>query len=74
MECTVDTGDRPAIMVTNDDGIDAPGLRALVRVLVSANRFVVRVCAPDSNLEGPCAAPSPIVSANGQKETKNGAA
>ncbi|PSR92726.1 5'-nucleotidase [Actinidia chinensis var. chinensis] len=48
MECTVGTGDRPAIMVTNDDGIDAPGLLALVRVLVSANRFVVRVCAPDS--------------------------
>ncbi|MGI4297490.1 5'/3'-nucleotidase SurE, partial [Klebsiella pneumoniae] len=35
-------------MVTNDDGIDAPGLQALVRVLVSANRFAVRVCAPDS--------------------------
>lgn len=35
-------------MVTNDDGIDAPGLRALVRVLVAANRYQVRVCAPDS--------------------------
>ncbi|GER39204.1 5'-nucleotidase surE [Striga asiatica] len=40
--------DRPAVMVTNDDGIDAPGLRALVRVLVSTNRFRVFVCAPDS--------------------------
>ncbi|KAK4755803.1 hypothetical protein SAY87_009560 [Trapa incisa] len=40
--------DRPTILVTNDDGIDAPGLRALVHVLVSANRFNVRVCAPDS--------------------------
>lgn len=39
---------RPTIMVTNDDGIDAPGLRALVRILVSANRYNVRVCAPDS--------------------------
>ncbi|KAK6130291.1 hypothetical protein DH2020_035963 [Rehmannia glutinosa] len=41
-------GDRPTVMVTNDDGIDAPGLRALVRVLVSTNRFNVFVCAPDS--------------------------
>ncbi|CAA0839850.1 Survival protein SurE-like phosphatase/nucleotidase [Striga hermonthica] len=41
-------GDRPAVMVTNDDGIDAPGLRALVRFLVSTNRFRVFVCAPDS--------------------------
>ncbi|KAL3505915.1 hypothetical protein ACH5RR_031297 [Cinchona calisaya] len=41
------SGDRPTVMVTNDDGIDAPGLRALVRVLVSANRFHVLVCAPD---------------------------
>ncbi|GMN46680.1 hypothetical protein TIFTF001_015865 [Ficus carica] len=39
---------RPAIMVTNDDGIDAPGLRALVQVLVSAARYIVQVCAPDS--------------------------
>ncbi|GFP84028.1 5'-nucleotidase sure [Phtheirospermum japonicum] len=39
---------RPTILVTNDDGIDAPGLRALVRVLVSSNRFHVVVCAPDS--------------------------
>ncbi|RAL53500.1 hypothetical protein DM860_007172 [Cuscuta australis] len=41
-------GDRPTVMVTNDDGIDAPGLRALVRVLVGANLFNVLVCAPDS--------------------------
>lgn len=40
--------DRPTVMITNDDGIDAPGLRALVRVLVSSNRFHVLVCAPDS--------------------------
>lgn len=40
--------DRPTIMVTNDDGIDAPGLQALVRVLVSTNRYRVWVCAPDS--------------------------
>ncbi|XP_043693047.1 5'-nucleotidase SurE-like isoform X2 [Telopea speciosissima] len=39
---------RPRIMVTNDDGIDAPGLRALVHVLVSTGRYEVQVCAPDS--------------------------
>lgn len=39
---------RPTIMVTNDDGINAPGLRALVRVLVATDRYEVRVCAPDS--------------------------
>ncbi|XP_061975243.1 uncharacterized protein LOC133696957 isoform X2 [Populus nigra] len=39
---------QPTIMVTNDDGIDAPGLRALVQVLVSTRRFQVLVCAPDS--------------------------
>uniref|UniRef100_M4F755 Survival protein SurE-like phosphatase/nucleotidase domain-containing protein n=1 Tax=Brassica campestris TaxID=3711 RepID=M4F755_BRACM len=42
------SGKRPTIMVTNDDGIDAHGLRALVRVLVSTNLYDVRVCAPDS--------------------------
>ncbi|KAH6838038.1 Survival protein SurE-like phosphatase/nucleotidase [Perilla frutescens var. hirtella] len=41
-------GDRLTVMVTNDDGIDAPGIRALLHVLVSSNRFNVLVCAPDS--------------------------
>ncbi|XP_070016004.1 uncharacterized protein LOC107786271 isoform X2 [Nicotiana tabacum] len=48
MEDNFVDGDRPTLMVTNDDGIDAPGLRALVNVLVSTNRFHVLVCAPDS--------------------------
>ena len=39
---------RPTILVTNDDGIDAPGLRALVRALVSTQHYNVQVCAPDS--------------------------
>ncbi|KAL8158199.1 uncharacterized protein LOC141676958 [Apium graveolens] len=39
---------RTTIMVTNDDGIDAPGLQALVRVLVSTNLYRIFVCAPDS--------------------------
>lgn len=48
MEQTADAGYRPTIMVTNDDGIDAPGLQDLVRVLVSTGRYEVQVCAPDS--------------------------
>ncbi|XAR57240.1 5'-nucleotidase [Bertholletia excelsa] len=48
MDCCVDGGNRPKILVTNDDGIDAPGLQALVRVLVSTNRYEVLVSAPDS--------------------------
>jgi len=35
------------ILITNDDGIDAPGLRALVQSLVVANLFNLQVCAPD---------------------------
>ncbi|XP_027361426.1 uncharacterized protein LOC113869340 isoform X2 [Abrus precatorius] len=41
-------GKRGAILITNDDGIDAPGLRALVHSLVNTNLFNVLVCAPDS--------------------------
>ncbi|KAK4370518.1 hypothetical protein RND71_009993 [Anisodus tanguticus] len=42
------SGGKPTVMVTNDDGIDAHGLRALVRALVSTNLFHVLVFAPDS--------------------------
>ncbi|XP_004241052.1 uncharacterized protein [Solanum lycopersicum] len=42
------SGDKPMVMVTNDDGINAPGLRAIVRALVSTNLFHVLVFAPDS--------------------------
>ncbi|KAL1548610.1 5'-nucleotidase [Salvia divinorum] len=42
------SGDRPTVLVTNDDGIDAPGLQALVGALVSSDLFQVFVCAPDS--------------------------
>ncbi|XP_020221296.1 uncharacterized protein LOC109803988 isoform X1 [Cajanus cajan] len=41
-------GKRSTILITNDDGIDAPGLRALVHSLVNTNLFNVLVCAPDS--------------------------
>lgn len=44
---SVSGGDRPTVMVTNDDGIDAPGLVALARALVSSDQFQVFVCAPD---------------------------
>lgn len=43
----MEDGKRPTIMITNDDGIDAPGLRALVQALVSTNRYNIQVCAPD---------------------------
>ncbi|KAF5941754.1 hypothetical protein HYC85_019396 [Camellia sinensis] len=52
MDCGADAGNRPTVTVTNDDGIDAPGLRVLVRVLVSVNRYEVLVCAPDSYVKG----------------------
>lgn len=38
--------EKATILVTNDDGIQAPGLNALVSVLVSTHRFNVLVCAP----------------------------
>ena len=54
MEATiVDSDSRPTIMITNDDGIDAPGIRALVRVLVSTKLYNVQVCAPDSYASSP---------------------
>jgi len=40
------------LLVTNDDGIDAPGLRFLVDQLVAARRYRVLVCAPDSDKSG----------------------
>ncbi|KAJ0442884.1 putative 5'-nucleotidase [Helianthus annuus] len=45
----MDGTNRPTIMVTNDDGIYAPGLQALVRILVSTRLYRVCVCAPDSD-------------------------
>ena len=48
MDGLVSSGDRSRILVTNDDGIDAPGLRALVQVLLSTNLYEVLVSALDS--------------------------
>lgn len=44
--------DRPAVLVTNDDGIHAPGLRAIVEALVHLDCCHVYVCAPDCNKSG----------------------
>eukprot|EP00879_Flechtneria_rotunda_P029967 GHRR01032442.1.p1 GENE.GHRR01032442.1~~GHRR01032442.1.p1 ORF type:complete len:202 (+),score=39.37 GHRR01032442.1:884-1489(+) len=40
------TNKRPRVLVSNDDGINAPGLRALVTALHEANFCDVHVCAP----------------------------
>ncbi|MCO5594920.1 hypothetical protein L7F22_048955 [Adiantum nelumboides] len=40
---------RLAVLITNDDGIHAPGLRALVEALVNSDCCHVYVCAPNSN-------------------------
>ena len=37
---------RPLILVTNDDGITAPGIRSLIRVMNSIGEVIV--VAPDS--------------------------
>lgn len=39
---------KPIVLITNDDGIDAPGLRFLVDLLVATDRYRVLVCAPAS--------------------------
>ena len=45
----VDCNDElPNVLVTNDDGIKAPGLQALVAGLVQGGKCNVFVCAPDS--------------------------
>ncbi|KAG6547754.1 hypothetical protein Mapa_010567 [Marchantia paleacea] len=38
----------PVVLITNDDGIRAPGLQALVTALIDGGRCQVHVCAPDS--------------------------
>lgn len=43
---------RPIVLVTNDDGIQATGLRCLVEALVNGGRCNVIVCAPDQDKSG----------------------
>jgi 5'-nucleotidase len=45
-----DVSDRPCLLVTNDDGIDAPGLDALVAAVAHLGRIVV--VAPDRERSG----------------------
>ncbi|XP_073004927.1 uncharacterized protein [Typha latifolia] len=52
MDGTTSPTPLPIVMVTNDDGIDASGLRALVDLLVASGRYRVLVCAPDSDKSG----------------------
>ena len=40
--------DRASVLVVNDDGIDAPGILALVRALANCGTFDVYVAAPDA--------------------------
>uniref|UniRef100_A0A1D1Y4K4 5'-nucleotidase surE n=1 Tax=Anthurium amnicola TaxID=1678845 RepID=A0A1D1Y4K4_9ARAE len=40
---------KPVVLVTNSDGIGAPGLAMLVDALVREGRFDVHVCAPESD-------------------------
>lgn len=43
---------RPIVLVTSEDGIEAPGLKCLVEALVNGGRFNVHVCAPESDKSG----------------------
>lgn len=43
-----DESSKPIVLVTNGDGIDAPGLTSLVEALVSQGLYNVHVCAPQS--------------------------
>ena len=45
----VAAGRRPRLLVTNDDGIDAPGLRVLVTALAEVGE--IWVCSP-SGMDG----------------------
>lgn len=44
--------ERKNILVTNDDGIDAPGIKAIVLALVEQNRYNVTVVAPKQDQSG----------------------
>ena len=53
--------DRASVLVVNDDGIDAPGILALVRALANCGTFDVYVVAPDAERSA-CAPARPVVS------------
>lgn len=45
---SMEENSKPVVLVTNGDGIEAPGLTVLVEALVSEREFNVYVCAPES--------------------------
>jgi 5'-nucleotidase len=45
-------GDMPRILITNDDGIESPGLRAVAGALSDAGRYEVIVAAPAQDMSG----------------------
>ena len=53
----VDAGP-PTVLVTNDDGVESPGLAALVRAVAGPGRRVV-VAAPSDDQSGTSAAGAP---------------
>jgi 5'-nucleotidase len=45
-------GERPRVLITNDDGIESPGLRALAASLTDLGRYEVIVAAPSEDMSG----------------------
>lgn len=45
---SMEENSKPVVLVTNGDGIEAPGLTVLVEALVREREFNVHVCAPES--------------------------
>eukprot|EP00252_Welwitschia_mirabilis_P007534 TRINITY_DN1897_c0_g2_i1.p1 TRINITY_DN1897_c0_g2~~TRINITY_DN1897_c0_g2_i1.p1 ORF type:complete len:385 (+),score=85.11 TRINITY_DN1897_c0_g2_i1:392-1546(+) len=43
---------RPVVLLTSEEGIEAPGLRCLLDALLADQRFNINVCAPESNKSG----------------------
>lgn len=41
---------RPRVLVSNDDGIDAPGLRSLVAALAATGEADIYVCSPSGTI------------------------
>ncbi|KAJ8645004.1 hypothetical protein MRB53_006752 [Persea americana] len=46
---SMEENSKPVVLVTNGDGIEAPGLTVLVEALVREREFNVHVCAPESD-------------------------
>jgi 5'-nucleotidase len=42
-----ESASKPIVLVTNDDGIDAPGINAIIEALVADGAYEIFVAAPD---------------------------